>query len=408
LERLRGLCQEFVRAAESGRVIAPRAATRRAADGDPLQLVLTDLVADPAAPGVDLRAAAASADRDLRRVEALLRSLDRDDPKLAALERLLDAVAPEPVIVFTEFRDTAAYLQRSLLDRRVARIDGAGAWLGRHPAGRRNVVERFAPRANGRPPPPAREAVRVLVATDVVAEGLNLQDARLVISYDLPWNPVRLLQRIGRVDRLGSRHLEVVPYLFAPDRGLDAVLGLTRRLRAKLHGIVGALGDEGGDLLLTALTREPSALQDAMHAVERARTLDPRETLRTLWIRERGRGPVVGSPASPASPTSRDPGRPRTRPVRQEPCSARHSIPTHPEPRVAHLPVPPRHPAAGIAALALLARGPGTCLVEITARGDVREPGEGAVAALETALGSGADLDPSAVPASGPSRGGGE
>ena len=110
----------------------------------------------------------------------------RRDPKQAALIALLDRARDEKIVVFTEYRDTAEALWRALAARRrVGRVDGAGAWLGLRPSGRRLVVERFAPLANGSPPAPELERVDVLIATDVLAEGVNLQDARLVISYDL-------------------------------------------------------------------------------------------------------------------------------------------------------------------------------------------------------------------------------
>jgi hypothetical protein len=78
----------------------------------------------------------------------------------------------------------------------------------------------------------------------VLAEGLNLQDCAHVVSYDLPWNPVRLIQRIGRIDRMGSPHERVHAYNFVPDRQLDSYLSLLHRLRVKLHAIDLAVGLE--------------------------------------------------------------------------------------------------------------------------------------------------------------------
>jgi hypothetical protein len=171
------------------------------------------------------------------------------DPKVEALRRLLfGALATEKVLVFTEFRDTALHLWRSLRDLGgVALIHGGRAYLGAAPAGRGEVVRRFAPRSNGVREPPAREAVRVLIATDVLSEGLNLQDAAHVVSFDLPWNPVRLIQRIGRVDRLGSLHAVVYAHHFLPDAGLERLLGLVERLRRKLAAIRAGLGADGAE-----------------------------------------------------------------------------------------------------------------------------------------------------------------
>ncbi|MGH7127602.1 MAG: C-terminal helicase domain-containing protein [Planctomycetaceae bacterium] len=158
---------------------------------------------------------------------------------MAALRALLfDQLGDEKVLVFTEFRETAVELWHAFVTAGgIGLIHGDAAFLGSLRAGRREVVQRFAPLANGSIPPPPREAVRVLIATDVLSEGLNLQDATHVVSYDLPWNPVRLMQRIGRIDRLGSRHATVYAHHFLPDAGLDAVLGLLERLRRKLAAI---------------------------------------------------------------------------------------------------------------------------------------------------------------------------
>lgn len=252
LGRLRSLLWTFARAADHGRLVRPSDRPAGPGDGDAVQLSLEEVLLDAAPPGTDLAALAGSARRDLEVISALLRELRGEDPKLEAIRGWVGALGPgEKVIVFTEFRDTAAALWRALADSgRVGRVDGAGAWLGSRKAGRRAVVERFAPASSGVAPPPERERVDILIATDVLSEGLNLQDAAVVVSYDLPWNPVRLLQRIGRVDRLGSPHQLVRPVLFVPGAGLDDVLRLTRRLRRKLGEIAATVGaGDAGELL---------------------------------------------------------------------------------------------------------------------------------------------------------------
>ncbi len=276
----------FIAAAERGRLLrAGGHGPGARADADPAQLLILDLVADPVPSGLDLRALVASAERDRARLTGLLATLSAPDPKVARCRQLVAAIAPERVVIFTEYRDTAQALWRALADFRVARVDGGGGWLGLRPASRRAVLERFAPAAMGQPEPVARERVDVLVATDVFGEGVDLQDARHVISFDLPWNPVRLLQRTGRVDRLGSPHREVVPYLFVPDGALDALLGLTRRIRGKLIGITGTVGAEGAPDLLECLGRGSAAVAEALDWM--ALSGDPvmMESLRRLWER---------------------------------------------------------------------------------------------------------------------------
>jgi hypothetical protein len=297
IQRQLSFSRAFRSALAAGRLLRPGGpgGSRAGGDLDPLQLVLVDLVAERCPPGLDPAPLMAAVERDSERLVAMARLLDGPDPKLDALRRLLAGVAPDKAVVFTEFRDTAEQLWRGLAPSfAVARIDGGGAWLGRHGAGRGAVVERFAPRANGAAEPPARERVDILIVTDVLAEGTNLQDARHVICYDLPWNPVRLMQRIGRIDRLGSPHAEVVPHIFLPATGLEELLGLTRRLRDKLGAIARAVGDDDAGELLARLHEGGEAAASALMRME-SRDLDPLESLRTRWHSRRQPAPRAGA-----------------------------------------------------------------------------------------------------------------
>lgn len=304
--RLRASLRDVVKAAAAGRLLRPGL---RWTDGDvdPLQLSILDVLAEPAPPDVDLATLMASTLADIEVLQELEHAAGDRAPKLVALASLLDRLAPAKVVVFTEYRDTAEELWRRLSRSfRVGRVDGGGAWLGARPAGRRAVVERFAPLASGRPAPPDRERVDVLIATDVLSEGLNLQDASHVVSYDLPWNPVRLLQRIGRVERIGSPHPEVFPHLFVPARGLDAVLGLTRKVRTKLGGIAEAVGEPGAEQLLETLTTATgTAVARALKEIEREGR-EPWEGLRTLWLSARDSpGPAWSAAGRRAGATGR-------------------------------------------------------------------------------------------------------
>ncbi len=245
LGRLRDFNVASVAAFACGRFLRPKGRTTAA--GDAAQLEFVEVVGEPLPTGLDGHDLARAAYRDLARIDALRRitdELSRVDGKLSVLKALLEGpLAGRSVLVFTEFRETAAALWKSLRGYGgVARIDGGGAWLGAVRAGRQEVVRRFAPRSNGASPPPASEAIRWLIATDVLSEGLNLQDAEAVISYDLPWNPVRLIQRVGRIDRLGSPHTRIRVYNFMPDRSLDEITRLLDRIRSKLRAMRVGLG----------------------------------------------------------------------------------------------------------------------------------------------------------------------
>jgi len=124
------------------------------------------------------------------------------------------------------------------------------------------VVERFAPRASRRSELiGSPDEVDVLISTDVLSEGQNLQDADCVVNYDLHWNPTRMVQRAGRIDRLGSAHDEISIHNFFPEEGLDELLGLMERLAAKIEAIDRNVGLEASILGEKVNPREFNALR---------------------------------------------------------------------------------------------------------------------------------------------------
>ncbi|WP_255491579.1 helicase-related protein [Actinotalea sp. JY-7876] len=165
------------------------------------------------------------------------------DSKLAALVELLTVTHPdEKVLIFTEYKDTADYVGQALLD---AGITGVGVATGSsaHPT---RLAHRFSPHSNrlpGADPLPPEDELRVLVATDVLSEGQNLQDAHIVINFDLPWAIIRLIQRAGRVDRIGQASDEVIVYSFFHD-SVDAVIDLRRRIADRLKASAAAFGSD--------------------------------------------------------------------------------------------------------------------------------------------------------------------
>lgn len=110
------------------------------------------------------------------------------------------------------------------------------------PDERTQRIIRFAPKANGKPDMPMSEQLHLLISTDVLSEGQNLQDAEVIINYDLHWNPVRMVQRIGRLDRIGSPYEIIYVYNFFPEEELEELLGLLQRLYDKLNAINRAVG----------------------------------------------------------------------------------------------------------------------------------------------------------------------
>ena len=192
------------------------------------------------------------------------------DDKLKALTKLLKSdksVAGQKVIVFTEFADTADYVFSELKKAsfgRLEKIDGSS-----NQRQRSDVIRRFSPYYNGADSAAVtaegKEEINVLISTDVLAEGLNLQDATRLINYDLNWNPVRLMQRIGRVDRrmhpavearikhdhpeAASSREKIIFWNFLPPKELDNLLRLYKRVNQKVLIISRTLGIEHGKLL---------------------------------------------------------------------------------------------------------------------------------------------------------------
>src|SRR5205809_5345926 len=145
---------------------------------------------------------------------------------------MLDA-RPGKTIVFTDAQPTVRYLMHRLRHRRVAAVFGKTGRFAAGDASRRQILQAFAPHAQGVGTPPAALATDVLIATDLLSEGLNLQDAERVVHYDLPWSPARLAQRVGRIDRLGSPHAAVATVAFLPPEPLTEALAFEERLVAK-------------------------------------------------------------------------------------------------------------------------------------------------------------------------------
>ena len=197
--------------------------------------------------------------RILRLVEPI--TPDKD----AKLQTLKARLAGAPLkagkrLIFTQYADTAQYLYDNL-NPGDARDDIDVIYSGDKSKAR--VVGRFAPKANPEYRFQAGEAeLMTLVATDVLAEGLNLQDGDKIINYDLHWNPVRLIQRFGRIDRIGSEHDKVYAFNFLPEIGIERNLGLKGILQNRIQEIHDTIGEDAAIL-------DPSERlnEDAMYAI---------------------------------------------------------------------------------------------------------------------------------------------
>ena len=168
-----------------------------------------------------------------------------EDTKLLLLKNLIDTRhAKEKVLIFTQFRHTAEYVVSGLrqLRRSESVTDDIGMATGDtdHPE---IVARQFSPKSH-RMQEPIQDEIRVLVCTDVLSEGHNLQDCHTVVAYDLPWTVIRLVQRVGRVDRIGQTEAEIKLYTFTPSSGIEALLDLKGRVRRRLEENAKTVGSD--------------------------------------------------------------------------------------------------------------------------------------------------------------------
>ena len=206
--------------------------------------------------------------------EALLKVLAKcavwepnHDGKLAALRELLAKDRPnDKALIFTQFADTARYLGEQLTARGITRLAVATG----QDADPTELAWRFSPVSNDRRKQVKLEdELRVLIATDVLSEGQNLQDSFIVVNYDLPWAIIRLIQRAGRVDRIGQKAEEILCYSFLPAKGVEKIIHLRARVRQRLSENAEVVGT---DESFFEDDRKGKALLDLYH--EKASILD--------------------------------------------------------------------------------------------------------------------------------------
>ena len=189
------------------------------------------------------------------------------DAKLDALHTLLTKTFPDQkVLVFSQFADTVLYLAAQLESRGVRDMIGVTG----DSVDPTQSARRFSPVSNQRRSDVTPEQeLRVLIATDVLSEGQNLQDCSIVVNYDLPWAIIRLIQRAGRVDRIGQQAREVLCHSFLPADGVERIINLRNRVRTRLHEnaeVVGAdeafFEDETDDQAIINLYHERAGILD--------------------------------------------------------------------------------------------------------------------------------------------------
>ena len=188
-----------------------------------------------------------------------------DDRQLNALHQLLITThSKEKVLVFTQFADTAYYLTEQLKKRGLQKLESVTG-ENKNPTA---FAHRFSPHSNNKPEIiQSNHDLRVLITTDVLSEGQNLQDAHIILNYDLPWAIIRLIQRAGRVDRIGQKAEQIICYSFLPEDGIEAIINLRRRLTQRIEENANVVGSDetffdGDPVNLTDLYNEKSGILD--------------------------------------------------------------------------------------------------------------------------------------------------
>lgn len=250
--------------------------------------VYTDGAQQLALPGLLVEQARNASERHrellaaVRVHEAALRALldrlrDAPNPDLERAARLRDIRARHPgarIIAFSQYAETVRALARLLgAEPGIAELTARGARVAGGPLSRREVLAQFAPDSSGSfRCPAASERIDLLLSTDVLSEGLDLQGASVLVHLDLPWNPARLEQRLGRIRRLGSSHRTVSAYVLVPPTASERLLRIESRLRAKLRiarrvvGISNSLAREEGDVTRMSPIESDAAVRSILES----------------------------------------------------------------------------------------------------------------------------------------------
>ncbi len=259
LQRLYQYMERFLEALEQGKLLSTEDYRRwlriEAADEEGLEETnfenFLNSLPELDTERYDVDGLIAATKADIHTLKDILSELAKEhrDGKLATLKDLLTSpeLVGRKIVLFSYFRDTARYLYRQLMNdpaflerlghNRIAIVDSEVS-----PEERKDRIARFAPCANRQSDLPTGKQIDLLISTDVLSEGQNLQDADVIINYDLHWNPIRMVQRIGRLDRLGSPHPTIHVYNFFPEQELEEILGLLNRLYEKLDAINRTVG----------------------------------------------------------------------------------------------------------------------------------------------------------------------
>lgn len=232
--------ESLIAALESGRWPSKSELMTWIVDDETIQLSFAELLS----PAIDnahelLRSVRLHAEA-IRAVLAATADAHADQERAETIRRIRALHRDRRIVAFSHYADTIDQLFSLLShDGGVAALTGSGARVAGGKISRAEALERFAPVASGRPRARPANDVSLLLATDLLSEGVNLQDAGVVIHLDLPWTPARVEQRLGRIARLGSPHEAVQSFAIRPHVSADNAIRIEEILRHKEHATAG-------------------------------------------------------------------------------------------------------------------------------------------------------------------------
>ncbi|MBA3657906.1 MAG: DEAD/DEAH box helicase, partial [Gemmatimonadaceae bacterium] len=232
-----------------------------------VQLGFMELLADPGGDSALLRAVQEHERATLQVLDVLRSTPCSDEWRATHLRALRSHYGARSMVAFTQFGSTARALYRMLKSEgKVALITAGHCEIASGRVSRHDVISRFAPMGTGCAPPPEREEISLLVTTDLCSEGLNLQDAGVVVHLDLPWTPARMEQRVGRIARAGSLHDEIFVHTFAIPAIAEALLGIEERLRIKFRLSEESVGSTEEEVIRsTSIADAQEKLREMLH-----------------------------------------------------------------------------------------------------------------------------------------------
>jgi len=198
----------------------------------------------------------------LKKVREIWKDVNQD-PKLEKFEKMLSSdpiLKKNKVIIFTESKETAEYLEDKLKKNFNSQVRAFSSTSDNNL--RAEVIENFDARKID------KKTIRILITTDILSEGVNLHKSNVVINYDIPWNPIRMMQRVGRVNRVDTKHEKIYTYNFFPAGPINDPLKLREAAEAKINAFIEMLGNDS-----KLLTDEEIKSHDLFMKLNSAKTL---------------------------------------------------------------------------------------------------------------------------------------